>query len=107
MKKLFESVFERCGEPVCIERRGESWETKAVIQPVRRERVEEPFTVTPLGAAEERIWRYLGPAETPVAMGDLVRWNGKAYRVRNAAAVHALGETAYHWALLVPEEESV
>jgi len=40
-------------------------------------------------------------------MGDLVRWNGKAYRVRNAAAVHALGETAYHWAVLVPEEESV
>ena len=105
MRNLLQSVFERYGETATVERRGVRTETKAFVQPVRRESADEPFAATPLGAAEGRIWRYLGPAEVEIGMGDLVRTEDARYRVINAAGVTGPGGIVWRWAVLRPEEE--
>lgn len=107
MTRAFEEAVARWGLPATVEHGGESVQTRAFLQPLRREQVKEPFSVTPLGAAEERLWRYLGSAETAIAMGDVVTAAGRRYRVRSAAEEYLGGSVAYRWALLVPEEAAV
>ena len=107
MIRAFENAFARWGTAVCVEHGGVRTQTRAFLQPVLREQAGEPFAVTPLGAAEERMWRYLGPAAVDVAMGDVVTALGQRYRVRRAAEETVADETAYQWALLVPEEAAV
>lgn len=107
MTELFTEAFERYGLRVTVTRRGADQaiktETRAFLQPTTAETADEPFAATPLGAAEKRVWRYLGPAEVEVAMGDHVKCGGQAYVARNAAAVYAGDEVAYYWAALTPE----
>ena len=105
MRKALDEAFERYGLLAEVLHGGEAQETKAFLQPVTRETGEEPFSVTPLGAADEHCWRYLGPAAVEIAMGDRVRCRGKSYIVRDAAEVYAGEEIAYRWAALGAEAE--
>ncbi|MBQ5442041.1 MAG: hypothetical protein IIT47_00555 [Oscillospiraceae bacterium] len=105
MRGLVEQTFARYAMEVTVEHRGEKKRAKAFVQSVRRENGSEPFTVTPMGAVEQRVWRYLGAAGVPVEMGDRVCCDGMRYIVRNAMPVYAGSEIVYYWAMLHPEEE--
>ena len=107
MKEQMQQTFSRYGCTVSVIHGGQTTETKALIQPLTAMRPEEPITVTPLGAADERCLRYLGPAAVCVEMGDSVTFDGVRYVVRNAAAVYVGNEIAYYWAILHPEEAAV
>ena len=100
------AVFERYGSAVTVRHAGTDTQTRALIQPLRKESKDEPFSVAPLGAAEERVGRYLGPRGVRVEMGDRVSFGTDEYVVRSAAAVYVGGEVAYYWATLHPKEES-
>ena len=96
MKRALSEAFARYGMSVSVLHGGETAETKAFLQLVKRENGEEPFSVTALGAVDEQCWRYLGPADVEIAMGDVVRAAGPFY----------VGEEiAYYWAMLHPKEE--
>ena len=84
---------------------GETAETKAFLQLVKRENGEEPFSVTALGAVDEQCWRYLGAADVAVAMGDFVQCGERRYVVRAARPFYVGEEIAYYWAMLHPKEE--
>ena len=104
MKQALSEAFVRYGMSVAVTHGEKKTQTKAFLQPVKRENGEEPFSVTPLGAVSDECWRYLGPAETAVTMGDRVICGGRQYVVRRAAPFYAGGEIAYYWAILHPEE---
>lgn len=106
MTERFTQVIERWGRSTAVTHRGVRHDVKALLQPMTPERSGEPFTVTELGAADERVWRYLGPADTEIDMGDVVTAGEMRWRVRNAAAVYVGDEIAYRWAALVPEEQA-
>ena len=105
MKGLLSEAFERYGMTAFVTHGEETAETKAFVQPMKRESGGEPFSVAPLGAVSEQCWRYLGPAEATVAMGDRVRCGGRNYMVRAAAPFRAGGEVVYYHAVLREEEE--
>ena len=103
---MLDAVFERYGSAVSVHHGDTETQTRSLIQPLRKESKEEPFSVAPLGAVEERVWRYLGPRDVCVEMGDHVSFGAEDYVVRNAAAVYVGDEVAYYWAMLHREEES-
>lgn len=106
MTEMLRTAFERYGSSVTVHHGETDTQTRALIQPLRKESKDEPFSVAPLGAVSERVWRYLGPREVCVEMGDHVSFNAEEYVVRSAAAVYVGDEVAYYWATLHPEEES-
>ena len=69
MNRALSEAFARYGMSVLVLHGGETAETKAFLQLVKKENGEEPFSVTALGAVDEQCWRYLGPADVAVAMG--------------------------------------
>ena len=105
MKQVLSEAFARCGMSVSVLHGEETTETKAVLQLVKRENGEEPFSVTALGAVSEQCWRYLGPANVEIAMGDFVQYGEKRYVVRAAGLFYVGEEIAYYWAMLHPKEE--
>ena len=105
VKRALSEAFARCGMSVSVLHGGETAETKAFLQLVKRENGEEPFSVTALGAVDEQCWRYLGPADVAVAMGDFVQCGEKRYVVRAAGPFYVGEEIAYYWAMLHPKEE--
>ena len=102
---MLDAVFERYGGAVTVHHAGTDTQTRALIQPLRKESGDEPFSVAPLGAADERVWRYLGPRGVCVEMGDCVSFGTEDYVVRSAAAVYVGDETAYYRAILHRKEE--
>lgn len=106
MKELLSEAFVHCGMSVEVRRGENAVQTKAFVQPLRRESGEEPFSVTALGAVSEQCWRYLGPAEVRIEMGDRVVCGEKQYIVRRAVPFYAGEEIVYYWAILHPEEAS-
>ena len=52
MKRALSEAFARCGMSVSVLHGGETAETKAFLQLVKRENGEEPFSVTALGAVD-------------------------------------------------------
>lgn len=84
MKRALSEAFARHGMSVSVLHGGETAETKAFLQLVKRENGEEPFAVTALGAVDEQCWRYVVRAAGPFYVGE---------------------EIAYYWAMLHPKEE--
>ena len=100
MKRALSEAFARYGMSVSVLHGGETAETKAFLQLVKRENGKEPFSVTALGAVDEQCWRYLA-----VAMGDFVQCGERRYVVRAAGPFYVGEEIAYYWAMLHPKEE--
>ena len=105
MKQALSEAFVRYGMSVAVTHGEKKTQAQAFLQPVKRENGEEPFSVTPLGAVSDECWRYLGPAEVEIAMGDLVQSGAREYVVRAAAPFYASEEIVYYWAMLHPKEE--
>lgn len=104
MTGLICEAFDRYGAEICVEHAGETVQTRGFVQPLMRRRNEAPFSMAPLGAVDERCWRYLGRA--CVEEGDTVTFLGVRYMVRRAAAVPMGDEIAYYEAVLHIEAET-
>ena len=97
MNRALSEAFARYGMSVLVLHGGETAETKAFLKLVKKENGEEPV--------DEQCWRYLGPADVAVAMGDFVQCGEKRYVVRAAGPFYVGEEIAYYWAMLHPKEE--
>ena len=106
MRGLIGEGIARYGAAVTVEHEGEAAQGLAFVQPLRKETRKEPFSVGPLGAVEERCWRYLGQAELPLQGGDRVIFEGKSYEVRRAEAVYIGAAVSHYWAILDREEKA-
>ena len=58
MKQALSEAFVRYGMSVAVTHGEKKTQTKAFLQPVKRENGEEPFSVTPLGAVSDECWRW-------------------------------------------------
>ncbi len=105
IKERLDEAFERWGLACTVRHGGTETAARAFIQPLTRETGDEPFTATALGAADEHCWRYLGPADTEIAMGDEVACREREYIVRDAAECYAGERIAYRWAVLHEKEK--
>ena len=87
MKRALSEAFARYGMSVSVLHGGET------------------VSVTALGAVDEQCWRYLGPEDVKIAMGDFVQCGERRYVVRAAGPFYVGEEIAYYWAMLHPKEE--
>lgn len=104
---MIDHAFLRYGCEAMVEHGGETRAARGFVQPITAESGGEPFSVGPLGASDERCWRYLGSPEVRVAQGDHIRCGGKRYRVRRAEGVKLGDAVTHYWAVLDREEDAV
>lgn len=105
MKEILDALFHAYGQAVTLTR-GEEKETfSAFVQPLRREKEQEPREATALGWVDQRRWRYIGPGQPAVQDGDKLSCGGENFAVQGAAPVR-LGDAILYWhAVLRPWKE--
>ena len=93
-------------ETVIAAANGAVWRGRAFVQPVLGRGQETPErTPTPLGVAQERKYRYIGPPEAALSRGDGVEAMGRRFLVRAAEPVYVGDQVNHWWALLDTADE--
>lgn len=100
MIRAFDRILKKYGQAVKI---GEVT-VRAFFQPAADSEKNEPFSMTAMGAADDRKWIYLG--EKKVCLGTSIVFQGHPYTVRNCTDVRVGNETAYWWAVATKEGEA-
>ena len=103
MTELIRKAIDRYGRNITVVLGGKENPARGFIQPVTREKFGESSVAGPLGAVDERCWRYIGCAGTPVEPGDTILCGGSTFHVHSAAAEYAGDEISHYWAALVKE----
>ena len=104
MTEMVQQVLKRWGQTVLVIREGEPRASQAFLQPAAEKQKAWPFSVTPLGPVDHRMWTYLG--RTEVRPGDRVRWQDREFTVRNSMPYYLGEELSHWWATLSPAEEA-
>lgn len=102
MKDRVDLLYRQWGQDV--ERNGECW--KAFLQPVRERGKEGSEAVTPAGGVDWRRWLYVGPAEHPLAEGEVLACAGERFIVRERTAVRLGTVTLGERAVLIQAKEA-
>lgn len=100
MRDQMEEILRRYGQNLTVN--GEA--VRAFLQPVTDRSKASPYTVTPLGTVDDRLWIYLGPGA--LRPGDTVESGDDAFTVRNAAEVGSGTALAHWWAVLAQTREA-
>ena len=109
MTAQFKRILSRCGKTVtlCPPNGGETVETKAFLQPLRKG-VDRQFLPTPQGLTRQEQFLYLGdPDADMAALADgCLLCDGASYEVLSAQKIF-LGKEPSHWraVLKLGEEE--
>lgn len=104
MKKHVREILHRYGGSVVLRPGEYESVTRAFVQPVCRTGEQVPGEMTALGSLDERLWLYLGEAET--AEDDRLLWNGTVFRVRSSRPWYVGEELLYWWAVLEQAKEA-
>ena len=104
MTEWFARAAARYGQQVRLRRKDGERTVKAFLQPVEERRKAAPYTVTPLGAVDDRLWLYLGQAE--LTAGDEVAWDGRTFSVRDSRPYYVGEELSHWWATLALKGEA-
>lgn len=91
-------VLARYGQTAVLETAEGRICTRAFLQPVMERREQADGTVTEIGRADGRLWRYLGREK--VEPGDALEWNGMAFQVRSSRPFYIGGALSHWWASL-------
>lgn len=89
-----QGILRRYGQNVVLKRQSGEKNVRAFLQPDTGREECVPGEQTAIGWVDVRTWRYIGVDE--VAPGDVIVWNGTAFRVRSSRA-YALGDAVHHW----------
>lgn len=103
MTEIIHAAIARFGTAVTVIHNGEAKKACGFIQPVTREGYSQTDMAGPLGAVDQRCWRYIGCAETPVEPGDTIRCGEERWHVHSAAAEKVGTEVSHYWAVLARE----
>ena len=107
MRRRMKAILDAYGPTVVWRREGGEQEGRAFVQPILTKRERSMWMQTPLGAADQRRWVYIGRGEEPVAAGERLCCQGKVFLVREAIPVCLEdGAPLYWWATLVREKEA-
>ena len=102
MKKRWETFLRRYGQTVEVSEQ----QCRAILYPLRRKNGEPAMTATPLGAVDQRVWVYLGPAETKLHLGQRLKAAGQEFQVQQAAVMTVGGQGLYCRAVLQSVQEA-
>ena len=100
-------LLRRYGKSFTVCHDGEETESIGFLQRICLENGDEPFTLRPLGAVDERCWRLLSLSDVPILPQDTVLFDGTRYRVRDAAEIRVGGEISHYWAVCRQDCEAV
>lgn len=101
---MWNDILKRFGQDAVLRDGENDVPVLALIQPcLIREREQE--VPTPMGLGRQELFRYMGPAGSPLGPDTLVVWKGREYRVQSA---HLVGERVcpHWWAILYPRDEA-
>ena len=100
--------MERYGQPVTLIPRGgeEALETRAFLQPIRKEREDLPVAVTPLGPVSEQRWLYIGQAGVELMAGDQIVFDEIRLAVQEIQPIYWQDEILYRRAILRRKKEA-
>lgn len=102
MKKLVDGIFRQYGTKMELTCNGTAQEIKGFFQPVRSKSWQSMVNVaTPLGEIPRGQYVYIGPADTAVAIGDMLAIGGKNYLFRRVEPYYYGDEAVYIWGLCV------
>ena len=87
-------ILERYGQEAVLEGPEGEETIRAFLQPLPEKGETERTAVTGLGSVDGRLWQYLG--QRAVRPGEVIRWEGCAFRVRSSRPWY-LGDTLVYW----------
>lgn len=90
----FQMELYRYGQSVEISGKTGCTTAKAFVQPQGGSK-NASFTMTELGEADERLWKYIGGAEVAILRDDRLVCGGKSFVVLNSEDV-CFGEKIHH-----------
>ena len=100
----FDQILNRYGQTVEIVREnGERTRARAMVQPIRENRT--AALPSPLGEGRRDRFLCLGEPGVSIEPGELVRWNGRSFTVKNAQAVYVGARLSHWWAVLAARDE--
>lgn len=98
-------TLERYGQEITLRRRGAETVIRAFLQPAAERGERVPDTVTALGWMDGRQWLCLG--QVPLETGDVLAWEGMAFRVRSCRPYYIGGVLSHYRTALEKERETV
>lgn len=102
MRRMIGKILKQYGISAVVEHEGKAVPVRIFFQPSMSKSWDSmnPI-VTPLGQLPGGQYLYIGPAEQPIAQGDLVRVASGSYVVRRAETYLDQTGPIYQWALCV------
>ena len=103
MTGAWKTILARHGQRAKVCRAGGEVPVRAFVQPVLEKGADAAQCLpTPLGAARQDRWLYLGdPAVSLEGLGDgWVEWNGMKFDVQAAQPVYVGSQLSHWWALM-------
>lgn len=104
MRDWIQTVLERYGQTVAVERDGGTVSGRAFLQPVTERNEQALDDFTGIGRLDRRLWLYLG--RMAVEPEDVLVWNGSRFRVRSSRPYCVGEELLYWWAALEQAKEA-
>ena len=102
MKKIVDGILRKYGSSITLEQSGGTVAVKGFFQPVRSKSLQSiNYMASPLGEISRGQHVYIGPADTPVAVGDVLRIGSGSYVFRRVEPYCYGEEQVYIWGLCV------
>lgn len=102
MRKMADGIFRQYGTTMVLTHGGTAGKVRGFFQPVRSKSVQSMVSsATPLGEIPRGQYVYMGPAGTPVSIGDLLEVQGRQFLLRRVEPYYYGEETVYLWGLCV------
>ena len=105
MKKMVAGILRQYGSGMTLEQGGSTVTVKGFFQPVRSKSWQSLTNVaTPLGEIPRGQYVYIGPADTEVAVGDMLRVGEDQYVFRKVEPYRYGEKQIYIWGLCVEKD---
>lgn len=102
MKKIVDGILRQYGSKITLKCSAGTVTVKGFFQPVRSKSWQSlTNTATPLGEIPRGQYVYIGPADTAVALGDVLTIGGSSYTFRRVEPYWYGKEQVYIWGLCV------
>lgn len=100
MKNEFEKALAQWGQRASVTHDGNTAETAAFVQPIKRDSTTSQYDMTELGETDKRLWRWLGKADVDIVRGDEVTCGDMTFYVLHAEKEYLGSKAQYMRALL-------
>lgn len=104
MRELIQTEIRRYAVSMLLIRETGTKEIRCLFQPVRsKSRQHMVYSDSPFGVTSQAQYVFLGDPADGVAVGDVLKQNGRRYRFRRVEPICFGNETIYLWGLCIEE----